>query len=50
MDELAREYHDTHDPGNPRTDLQISRQLGEMEHAGPNVTGLLSGSAIVLLT
>jgi hypothetical protein len=25
MDELAREYHDTHDPENPRRDLQISQ-------------------------
>ena len=24
MDELAREYHDTHDPGNPRRDFQTS--------------------------
>ena len=24
MDELAREYNDTHDPGNPRRDFQTS--------------------------
>jgi hypothetical protein len=29
MDELAREYHDTHDPENPRRDLQISQVTWE---------------------
>jgi FKBP-type peptidyl-prolyl cis-trans isomerase (trigger factor) len=32
MDELAREYHDTHDPEIPEQILELARQLREMDH------------------
>jgi metal-sulfur cluster biosynthetic enzyme len=32
MDELAREYHDTHDPEIPEEIYELARRLGEMEH------------------
>ena len=32
MDELAREYHDTHDPEIPEQILELARRLKEMEH------------------
>jgi hypothetical protein len=32
MDELAREYHDTHDPEIPEEIFELARRLGEMEH------------------
>ena len=31
MDELAREYHDTHYPEIPEQIYRLARQLGEME-------------------
>jgi hypothetical protein len=31
MDELAREYHDTHDPEIPEGIFELARQLREME-------------------
>ena len=33
MDELAREYHDTHDPEIPEEIFELARRLGEMEHS-----------------
>jgi hypothetical protein len=32
MDELAREYHDTHDPEIPEEIFGLARRLKEMEH------------------
>jgi hypothetical protein len=32
MDELAREYHDTHDPEVIEEILELARRLREMEH------------------
>jgi hypothetical protein len=32
MDELAREYHDTHDPEIPEQILELARRLREREH------------------
>ena len=32
MDELAREYHDTHDPEIPGEIFELARRLREMEH------------------
>jgi hypothetical protein len=32
MDELAREYHDTHDAEIPEQILELARWLREMEH------------------
>jgi hypothetical protein len=32
MDELAREYHDTHDPEIPEQILELARRLRKMEH------------------
>jgi hypothetical protein len=32
MDELAREYHETHDPEIPEQILELARRLREMEH------------------
>jgi FKBP-type peptidyl-prolyl cis-trans isomerase (trigger factor) len=32
MDELAREYHETHDPEIPEEIYRLARQLGEMKH------------------
>ena len=32
MDELAREYHDTHDPEIPEEIYELARLLGEMDH------------------
>jgi hypothetical protein len=32
MDELAREYHDTHDPGIPEEIYELARRLREMDH------------------
>jgi NAD-dependent DNA ligase len=32
MDELAREYHHTHDPEIPEEIYELVRRLGEMEH------------------
>jgi len=32
MDELAREYHDTHDPEIPEEIYRLARQLMEMDH------------------
>ena len=32
MDELAREYHDTHDPEIPEEIFQLARWLKEMGH------------------
>jgi FKBP-type peptidyl-prolyl cis-trans isomerase (trigger factor) len=32
MDELAREYRDTHDPEIPEEIYRLARQLREMEH------------------
>jgi hypothetical protein len=32
MDELAREYHDTHDVGNSEEIFELARRLREMEH------------------
>ena len=32
MDELAREYHDTHDPAIPEEIYELARRLKEMEH------------------
>jgi hypothetical protein len=32
MDELAREYHDTHDPEIPEEIYELARRLREMEH------------------
>ena len=32
MDELAREYHDTHDPEIPEQILELARRLREMDH------------------
>ena len=32
MDELAREYHDTHDPEIPEEIFELDRRLREMEH------------------
>jgi FKBP-type peptidyl-prolyl cis-trans isomerase (trigger factor) len=32
MDELAREYHDTHDPEIPEEIFELARRLREMEH------------------
>ena len=32
MDELAREYHDTHDPEIPKEIYRLATQLREMEH------------------
>ena len=32
MDELAREYHDTHDPDIPAEIFEPARRLKEMEH------------------
>jgi hypothetical protein len=32
MDELAREYHDIHEPEFPEEIYRLARQLGEMEH------------------
>jgi hypothetical protein len=32
MDELAREYHDTHDPDIPEEIFELARRLKEMEH------------------
>jgi len=32
MDELAREFADTHDPEIPQEILELARQLREMDH------------------
>jgi FKBP-type peptidyl-prolyl cis-trans isomerase (trigger factor) len=32
MDELAREYHETHDPEIPEEIYELARRLKEMEH------------------
>jgi hypothetical protein len=32
MDELAREYYDTHDPEIPEEILELDRRLREMDH------------------
>jgi hypothetical protein len=32
LDELAREYHDTHDAEIPEEIFELARQLGEMDH------------------
>jgi hypothetical protein len=32
MDELAREYHDTHDSEIPEEILELARRLREMDH------------------
>jgi NAD-dependent DNA ligase len=32
MDELAREYHETHDPEIPEEIFDMARRLKEMEH------------------
>jgi hypothetical protein len=32
MDELAREYHDTHDPEIPEEIFELARRLREMDH------------------
>ena len=32
MDELAREYHETHDPEIPEEIFELARRLREMEH------------------
>jgi hypothetical protein len=32
MDELAREYHDTHDPEIPEEIFELAKRLREMEH------------------
>jgi hypothetical protein len=32
MDELAREYHDTHDPEIPEEVFELARRLREMDH------------------
>lgn len=32
MDELAREYHNTHDPEIPEQLLELGRQLREWDH------------------
>ena len=32
MDELAREYHETHDPEIPDEIFELARRLKEMEH------------------
>jgi NAD-dependent DNA ligase len=32
MDELARKYHDTHDPEIPEEIYELARRLKEMEH------------------
>ena len=32
MDELAREYYDTHDPENPEEIFELARRLKEMDH------------------
>jgi hypothetical protein len=32
MDELGREYHDTHDPEIPEEIFELARRLREMEH------------------
>jgi hypothetical protein len=32
MDELAREYHDAHDPKIPEQILELARRLREMDH------------------
>ena len=32
MDELAREYYETHAPEIPEEIYRLARQLGEMEH------------------
>jgi hypothetical protein len=32
MDELAREYRDTHDPEIPEAIYELARRLREMEH------------------
>jgi len=32
MDELAREYHDTHDPEIPEEIYRLARQLKELDH------------------
>jgi hypothetical protein len=32
MDELAREYHETHDPEIPEQILELARRLRELDH------------------
>jgi uncharacterized protein YcbK (DUF882 family) len=32
MDELAREYHETHDPEIPEEIFELARRLKEMDH------------------
>ena len=32
MDQLAREYHDTHDPEIPEKIFELARRFGEMDH------------------
>jgi FKBP-type peptidyl-prolyl cis-trans isomerase (trigger factor) len=32
MDELAREYHDTHDPEIPEEIFELARRLRELDH------------------
>ena len=32
MDELAREYHEIHDPEIPEQILELARRLREMDH------------------
>jgi hypothetical protein len=32
MDELAREYRETHDPQTPEEILELARRLREMDH------------------
>jgi hypothetical protein len=32
MDELAREYHETHDPQIPAEIYRLARQLKELDH------------------
>ena len=42
MDELAREYHDTHDPEIPEEIFELARRLGRWSIEG---AGVCSGSS-----
>jgi hypothetical protein len=47
MDELAREYRDTHDPEIPEEIFELARRLREMEHWSPGELDVETAIAVL---